>query len=200
MAALLTPATAAPTGTVVTIGEQVNGNSVPWRGSGTAMRFQCIWLQNEIGAAGYINSVEFAYQSGGSTAAFNNVRVFLSHTKKTGLEAIFDNNYDGNTPVKVLDKLSLSLTGTGWLDIGITPNTFDYNNQDNLLMEILWKGDSGHNIYCWRYDMVAGRVYAFSDTASSGTVYNEGQYIRIHINTMAGLEPTSLGRVRALYR
>jgi hypothetical protein len=48
--------------------------------------------------------------------------------------------------------------------------------------------------------MTAGRVYAFNDFLGVGTVYDQGQYIRLHVGTMAGLEPTSLGRVKALFR
>jgi hypothetical protein len=164
------------------------------------MRFQCLWQQTDINFPGFVNAVEFKYSSGHTSGAFNNVRVWLCHTNKTALEAVFDDNYGGNTPVQVMDTLTLTLRGPGWLDIGIDPNKFNYNNRDNLLMEIRWKGSSGHIIYCKIYDATGGRCYAFNDAATAGTVVDEGQYIRLHINTMAGLEPTSLGRVRALYR
>lgn len=189
------------TGEVITLGTQITGNSIPWMGQGaTGMRFQCLWLQSDINYGGYVNGVEFAYQSGRPPAAFNNVRVWLCHTNKTALEAAFDDNYGGNTPVQVMDKLNLTLNGTGWYDLGIDPNKFSYNNRDNLLMEIRWSGDSGTSIYCWRSEGTAMRVYARADNAAWGTVENNSQYIRLHIGTMAGVEPTSLGRVRALYR
>jgi len=200
IAAILTATGAGASGKVVTIGTRVNGNRVPWRGAGVAMRFQCLWLKSEINVPGYINVVEFAYHSGSSTGAFNNVRVSLCHTTKTKLESTFYNNYAGKTPVLVLDKLTLVLSGKEWINVGITPRKFNYNNRDNLLMEIRWRGDSGNNIYCWRSNMTAGRVYAYNDEAAVGTVYDEGQYIRLHVGTMVGLEPTSVGRVRALYR
>ncbi len=198
--AVLAAAAAGASGKVVTIGTRVNGNRVPWRGAGAAMRFQCLWLKSEINVPGYINVVEFAYHSGSSIGGFNNVRVSLCHTTKTRLEPTFYNNYGGKTPVQVMNKLSLVLSGRAWLDIGIDADKFNYNNRDNLLMEIRWRGDSGNNIYCWRSDMTAGRVYAYNDEAAVGTVYYEGQYIRLHVATMVGLEPTSLGRVKALYR
>jgi len=201
VAAILAATAASASGKVVIIGKRVTANRSPWRGrGGYAMRFQCLWLQRDINYAGYINAVEFAYHSGSTTAAFNNVRVWLCHTTKTELEATFDNNYAGKTPVQVLAKLSLELRGTEWINVGISPGKFNYNNRDNLLMEIRWRGDSGDDIYCWRYDMIAGRVYAYNDEAAVGTVYDQGQYIRLHVGTMAALEPTSLGRVRALYR
>ena len=196
-----TPAIADASGKVFTIGTRVTGNSIPWMGQGAAaMRFQCLWFQSDINYAGYINAIEFAYQSGNPPAAFNNVKVWLCHTGKTTLEPTFDNNYTGNTPVQVMDKLTLTLEGTGWYDLGIDPNKFSFNNTANLLMEIRWYGDSGRAIYCWRSGGTAARVYAESHTAESGTVENNSQYIRLHISTMAGVEPTSLGRVRALFR
>jgi len=199
--ALLIPPLAEATGKVVTLGTQVTGNSIPWMGQGAgAMRFQCLWFERDIDYAGYVNAVEFAYQSGRPPAAFNNVKVWFCHTNKTALEATFDNNYAGNTPVQVMDKLTLTLSGTGWYDLGIDANKFSYNNRDNLLMEIRWFGDSETNLYCWRSEGTAARVYAKNDKAYIGTVENNSQYIRLHINTMAGVEPTSLGRVRALYR
>lgn len=198
--AISAPAAAEATGKVVTIGTQVTGNLVPWRGSGSSMRFQCLWLQKDIDYAGYINAIEFMYSSGSSSGAFNNCRVWLCHTTKKDLDYIFDNNYTGNTPVKVLDELSLVLSGTSWIDVGINANTFNYNNRDNLLMEVRWKGDSGNNIYCKTYNVFGGRCWATSDVATQGTVLDDGQYIRLHVGTMVGVEPTSLGRVKALYR
>ncbi len=201
LGAILAATAASGSGKVVTIGTRAAGNSIPWMGQGAAaMRFQCLWFQNDINYGGYVNGVEFAYQSGRPPAAFNNVRVWMCHTNKSALVATFDDNYAGNTPVPVMDKLTLTLSGTGWYDMGIDANKFSYNNRDNLLMEIRWFGDSETNLYCWRSEGTAARVYAKSHTATSGAVENNSQYIRLHINTMAGLEPTSLGRVRALYR
>ena len=200
MAAILTATGTGASGKVVTIGTEVTGSLVPWRGMGYEMRFQCLWLQRDINYAGYINRVDFKYSSGSTSGVFNNCRVWLCHTTKNVLEATFDNNYAGKTPVQVLDTVSLVLRGTEWIDLGISPGKFNYDNRDNLLMEIRWDGDSGHDIYCKIYNAAGGRCYAFRDDADTGTVYAEGQYIRLHIGTMAGVEPTSLGRVRALFR
>ena len=200
MAAILTATGAGASGKVVTIGTEVTGSLVPWRGMGYEMRFQCLWSQRDINYPGYINRVDFKYSSGSTSGVFNNCRVWLCHTSKGALEATFDNNYAGKTPVQVLDTVSLELRGTEWIDVGISPGKFNYDNRDNLLMEIRWRGDSGHDIYCKIYNAAGGRCYAFRDDAVIGTVYAEGQYIRLHIGTMAGLAPTSLGRVRALFR
>ena len=194
------PAAAEDSGKVVTIGTHASGNAIPWWGTSyNSMRFQCLWFKSDINTAGYINVVEFE-KSSGASGTFNDVRVWLCHTKKTALEATFNNNYTGSTPVQVRTSANLTLSGSGYFDIGITPNTFNYNNSDNLLMEIRWNGDTGTTCSCWRSSQPRSRVYASSHTATSGSVQNNGQCIRLHFGTMTGVAPTSLGRVTTLFR
>jgi hypothetical protein len=190
---------AGATGKVVVLGTHVSGNVIPWwGGSYDSCRFQCLWLQSEVGTAGYINAVEFE-KSDTTSGTYNNVRVWLCHSTKTQLEATFDNNYSG-TPVQVRSGGDLVFSGSGYADIGIDPNKFNYNNSDNLLLEIRWNGDSGTNVPCWRSGAATGRVYAWDHNATSGSVQVTGQCVRVHIGTMTGVAPTSLGRVKALYR
>ncbi|NIT37089.1 MAG: hypothetical protein GTN49_11430 [candidate division Zixibacteria bacterium] len=200
VAAAALAGTAYASGKVVVVGARAAANVAPWRGaSGNAMRFQCLWFQRDINYAGYVNAVEFE-KSNSASGRFLGVLVLLCHTKKVALEATFNNNYTGYTPVEVLHMRSFGLNGTGWYDLRINPDTFKYNNSDNLLMEIRWSGDEGHDVPCWRSSQPYSRCYAYDYNASQGTVYNNGQRVRLTIGTMAGLEPTSLGRVRALFR
>jgi hypothetical protein len=194
-------APAGATGKVVTIGSYAANNYIPWWGSSyNAMRFQCLWMQSDIAYAGYINKIEWnrgTYTTGG---LYNQVRVWLCHTTKTTLEATFDNNYTGNTPVLVRPTGSYTLpAGPNYVDMPITPNTFNYNNTNNLLMEIRWNGDGGVGNPCWRSPDAGRRVYATSDTATSGSVQANAQHIRLTIGTMTGVAPTSLGRIKGLY-
>jgi hypothetical protein len=188
-------------GYVVTIGSHAASNAIPWWGSSyDSMRYQCLWLQSEIAHAGYINTVEFE-KSDASAGTFNDVRVYLCHTTKTALEATFDNNYTGFTPVQVRTGGNLVFpASTGYFDIGITPNLFNYNNTNNLLMEVRWNGDTGTTCYCWRSAQANARVYASDHNAPSGSVQNNGQCIRLHIGTMTPVAPASLGHIKALLR
>lgn len=197
----IAPATAEDSGKVVIVESRGNGNRAPWRGlGGDAMRFQCLWLQSSINYAGYINMIEFDHSSGTYPAVFNNCKILLCHSTKTALEATFANNYTGKTPVEVFTGTE-TLTGSGWIDTHITPNKFNYDNKDNLLMEVVWNGDNARDIYMYRASGASRRCYSYSSTATTGTVYTgEAQYIRLHIGTMTGLEPTSLGRVKTLFR
>lgn len=196
-----TPAAAEDSGKVVILESYANSNRAPWRGGGgNAIRWQCLWFQSSINYAGYINQIEFYYGSGSLPASFNDCHILLCHTTKTALEATFANNYTGNTPVEVFSGTQ-TLTAGPWLNMGTKPNLFNYNNRDNLLMEITWNGDSGRDVYCWRGSGTYRRCYnTSSSTATTGTRYNESQYIRLHIGTMTGVAPTSLGRVKTLFR
>jgi len=195
------PAAAEASGKVVTVETPSDANRVPWRGGlGDGIRFQCLWFQRDIDYAGYLNRIEFSYFSGTLPASFNNCKILLCHTTKTMLEATFANNYTGNTPVEVFSGTQ-TLTGSEWLDIHVTPDTFDYNNSDNLLLDIVWDGDNGRDVFCYRAGGASRRCYSYTSTATAGTVYTmEAQYIRLTLGTMPAVAPTSLGRVKTLFR
>jgi len=188
------------TGYVVAIGAHASQNTLPWEITYPSIRFQCLWLQPEISHTGYINQVEFE-KSTSLDASFYNVRVWLCHTTRTELGAIFDGNYTGFTPVQVLNTAVLTFPpATGYFDIGITPNTFLYNNTNNLLMEIRFNGHTGPAMACWRSAQPYARIYEWDENADQGLVLNNGQCIRLHIGTMAGVEPASLGKIKSLFR
>jgi hypothetical protein len=184
---------------------QSSSNYSPWWGSSyNALRFMCLWEKSEIGATagGYINKIEFN-RSSSTGATFNNVRVYLCHSTKTALETTFANNYTGFTPVQVMNASSLTVTGnTGeWWDMGIDTDKFNYNNTNNLIMEIRWNGDNGSSALCYRGNGAAHRMWAVNDdNATTGSVFPQGQYIRMTISNTTGIAPTSLGRVKSLYR
>ena len=198
-ASALAPAAHA-SGKVVVVGARAARNVAPWRGaSGNSMRFQCLWFQRDVNYAGNVNRVEFD-KGDAAGGRFDSVRAWLCHTRKTALETTFADNYTGFTPVQVLNMRSVTVSGTGWFDLRINAGRFNYNNRNNLLMEVRWDGDDGFDVRCWRSGQPYSRCYAFNHNASQGTVYNNGQRVRLTIGTMVGLEPTSLGRVRALFR
>ena len=167
----------------VIIGVQATGNYIPfWGNSYDACRFMTLYLQNEINVAGQIVTLSFM-PSTNATGTFDNVRVNLCHTSATELSTTFDNNYTGNTPVEVMNVASLLVGNAGnvWMDWDID---FDYNNADNLLVEILWNGDGGVGVPIWRTtEAVPRRLYAWDDMATTGTVGNQCYYVKLAIST-----------------
>jgi hypothetical protein len=167
----------------VVIGVQATGNYIPfWGNSYNACRFQTLYRQSDIAVAGEI--VRFAFMPwGSSVGTFDNVRVYLCHTNVVQLSTTFDTNYGGNTPVEVINVPSMNVGNAGniWMEWDVS---FDYNNTDNLLIEIRWNGDNGVGVPIWRTNESAPfRLYAWDDNASTGTVGNQGYYAKLSIST-----------------
>lgn len=167
----------------VIIGVQATGNYIPfWGSSYDACRFMTLYLQSEINVAGEIVTLSFM-PSGSNVGTFDNVRVNLCHTSVTELSTTFDNNYSGNTPVEVMTVPSLLVGNAGnvWMDWDIS---FDYNNTDNLVVEIQWNSDNGIAVPIWRTtESVPRRLYAWDDMATTGTVGNQCYYVKLAIST-----------------
>lgn len=167
----------------VIIGTQVTGNYIPfWGDTYNACRFQTLYLQSEINQAGRIVTFSFM-PSGSNTGTYDNMRVYLCHTNVTQLSTTFDLNYGGNTPVLVIDEPSMLIGNAGnvWMDWDVS---FDYNNADNLLIEIRWNGDNGVGVPIWRTgEAVPRRLYAWDDNATTGTAGNQCYYTKLAIST-----------------
>jgi len=204
LALVVAASTVAVAGQHIVGGTKYTGNTIPWWGSYGAGRFHCMWYQKEINEAGAVTKIEFqVWSTAGNT--FNNVDMLLCHSSRTTLTNNYTTNYDGKTPVKVYSGnyvVGPSLPRDSWFT-QCSPTNFTYNNKDNLLLEISWQGRtpaSGVN-YFWRAQVgQPGRLWASSKTATTGSLYaNQGEIARITIG-YEGVAPTSLGRVKSLFR
>jgi hypothetical protein len=181
-AALLIPAAASADTTWVAVGSPVGPNSIPfWGGNYNAFRCQWLYHQSEINQAGDIVAIGL-YSSSDAPAEYRHVTVSCCHTPLTDLTTNFSDNYGGKSPQVLLQAETL-LVGTGvdqtWYYF---PGAFSYNDTDNLIVEVTWRGDAGVNERFYRNDMNSfnGRCYAYSDTASSGNRDSVmGDYIRL---------------------
>lgn len=172
----------------VIIGTPVIGNVIPfWGASYNAARFQVLFLQSEINTAGDI--VTFSFMPSSNTiGAYDSVRVYCCTTGVTQLSSTFDLNYGGNSPVEVMNVPSLLVGGSAnvWMDWDIS---FPYNNIDNLLLEIRWRGDGGINVALFRTaEAVPRRAYAWDDNASTGSLQNTSNYVKLAISTPSGIQ------------
>ncbi len=183
------------------------GNAAPFWAAQPAMRFQCLWLQSEIAEKGPVVKIDYSFHSyvGTPPTEFTGYKVLLCHTTVKKVSGIFKSNYGGKTPVEVFSgKLVIpkGLKENDWFMVLAPTKAFTYNNTNNLLMEVVWTGatGAGRNLFWIAASGQPGRVRAFSATAASGVVLaNQGQVARITIGSPA-VEPTSLGRVRAIFR
>jgi hypothetical protein len=188
--------------TDVIIGSQVTGNTIPFWGSGYgAHRFQTLFVQSDINLAGQI--IKFAVMPQSiSNPTYNNLRLYLCHTSRTNnLSTIFDENYDGNTPQLMFDSASytFNVSAGQWLEF---PANFDYDNVNNLLAEIRWRGSSGQNTYIWRCGTTGTgtfRVFFLgSDSSATGSADYVQYYVKLTIVTATGVEEVVIGEKPAV--
>jgi hypothetical protein len=186
-------------------GEPGRGNTNPFYATRAAMRYQCMWYQSEINENGPITKIEFKFHSyiGTPPSNFDGYKVILCHTSKDKLTTNFKANYDFKTPFTVYEgafDIPDNLTQDDWFTVCAPTSTFNYNNKNNMLMEVVWTEATGcRNLFWISLAGQPGRVRAYNATATEGVLLaNQGEIARITISKPA-VSPTSLGRIRALY-
>jgi hypothetical protein len=196
-------------GTHIVGGGYNSGNTIPFWSNSTyypQMRWHCLWRQTDINEAGYVSKIEWlAYPTTIQGGTFNGCKILLCHSTLATLTATYASNYTGNTPVTLFNGNYTAPTPSpgAWATIIEPTTTINYNNTSNLLMEVSWTSFSGggRNDYrCMGSGGVGGRVYAASATATSGTLNaTYAQYGRLTIG-FVGVAPTSLGRVKSIFK
>jgi len=195
-------ATAAATGHRVTIENGTTENMFPWwpMAFPSGCRFQMLFDRDAINYAGTVNEFELHKSSAGS-GNFTGAKFYLCHTSLTGLTGNFRDNYAGNTPALVASFPNYVLPlPSGFYPIPMA-TTFAYNNTDSLILEITYESSSGNGggLYCGRMS-TNHRVFGRTSTAESGTADTWGYNARLSFSYYPGVAPTSLGRVKALFR
>lgn len=153
--------------------------------------------------SGSITNIEWYAGRDATNAPFGKFEMRLCHTSLSQLTTTYQTNYGGNQPalVKAADPLVLTVRTNQWFAVPLaTP--FDYNNRDNLIVEVRWQnGQSETSIYTWTDDRpgqsLCLRQSQYNPT--TGTLYELHPVMRITYGDNA-VAPTSLGRVKALYR
>ncbi|NIT36292.1 MAG: hypothetical protein GTN49_07305 [candidate division Zixibacteria bacterium] len=110
----------------------------------------------------------------------------------------FKANYDGNTPVEVYARSQQRIYAERGAWFGWAFDTsFQYDGRRNLIIEVYWK-DADKQGQTSTY-ATAGTARGLYDVNGTFSLVNYWHHMRITLEGI-GLEPTSLGRMRALYR
>jgi hypothetical protein len=165
------------------------------------VRNQDLVLQSDAVPAGTITKWEWqCHLSGAENKAgtYYNFKIALCHTTLAELTYDYQANYNGHTPVEVYSRSQQYIYADrgdwfGWA----FDRDFDYDGKKNLIVEVYWK-DSDQQGQTSTY-ATAGTSRAYYDVNGSISVVNYWHLMRITIEGI-GVAPTSLGRVKALYR
>ncbi|GAI35996.1 unnamed protein product, partial [marine sediment metagenome] len=192
---------AAATGKQVTVTNGSGSNVIPWWPAifPNGCRCQMLYDQAKISYAGTINEFELE-KSNAYTCTATNVKFYLCHTKLATLTGNFKNNYGGNTPVGVAKFETYTVPArAGFYPIPMT-TTFKYNNTENLILEITYEKITGSNCGLRNGGLSLHRCWGYGPTPTTGTADAVGYNGRISFSYFTALEPTSLGRVKSLFR
>jgi len=204
LALVIGASTAAIAGVYEVGGTPNSNNTIPFWPTRPGMRWQTIWRQDEIKEAGPISHVEFRCAiSYSPDSTFTGCQILLCHTTLGHVTTSFSGNYGGKTPVTVFsgNKVIPAATVGTWVSV-VKPTNFTYNNTDNLLIEVSWVSASGAASCPMQVNSNGrcGRVYAYDPKAETGSVTNNYDQIGRLTVGFEGVAPTSLGRVKSLFR
>jgi hypothetical protein len=131
----------------------------------------------------------------------HNFWIKLSHTSRDKLVDDFELNYDGHKPVKVFatEDMGTIPPSYTWFGFDFSPG-FEYNGEDNLIVEVYWKDRDGTlsiGTFWTPYEARCCMCVGISTTEPA--VFDFVHYMRATISPIA-VEPTSLGRVKAVFQ
>lgn len=165
------------------------------------MRNQDLVLSTDEIPAGTVTKWEWQCHLSGSenkAGTYYNFKLLVCHTSLSELTYDFQKNYDGNTPVEVYSRSQEKIYAErgAWFGWAFDTN-FRYDGQHNLIIEVYWK-DSDQQGQTSTY-ATAGTNRGYYNVNGSISVVNYWHHMRITIEGI-GVAPTSLGRVKTLYR
>ncbi len=158
--------------------------------------------QSGLNFEAVITRIEWQAAGTFANAPFRLFELRFCYTSVSELTSDLKTNYGGNTPVLVHSANPLLLTGRPdeWFGFDLT-TTFAYNNKDNLIIEPRWDNNSVETA-CDAWGWSTGKNWGWISkeyNGESGQLFQIICRFRLTFDDQA-VAPTSLGRVRALYR
>ncbi len=148
-------------------------NGVPFLGGATnQMRSQFVYTPEQVGAEGIIKTIAFNNSWDiTDTGTYDNFQVKMAHTSLDALTATFANNYNGYL-IEVFPTQNITVDfpgGDSWFELDLNDN-FTYDSSHNLLIDIVWNGDNGTNIYIDTTNGIPGGLLYNTAGAGTGTI------------------------------
>ena len=147
-------------------GTSTSGLNRPFESAITQQRWQCLYLQSNIGQYGVIDKLYLkVFNSGAGTFGGTYFAINLGHTTSATLSTSLESNFnvDGKTEVYNVTSYSIaSYASSTWIGFDVN-NLFTYNNNGNLIFEIIWVGTASG------YDS-----NAIQETVTGSMMYDDG--------------------------
>jgi hypothetical protein len=196
----------------ILVGDPAMRIDMPYYGGGGYEAVRCMEVVRRTDGLVTGDITRWEWQAGEVdpvTGKFYKFKLRLCHTSRADLKAPFGGNYEGRTPVEVFaaDPATVDMRIREWFGFDVKP-AFKYDEKYNLLVEVWWEGDDEGGGLVFTADVPEQDRCVFASKKDGvpqygypdqGKVFNWLHFMRITLLPDA-VAPTSLGRVKALYR
>ena len=141
------------------------------------IREQYKWPASMISDSGVVDKLYFEVDQETGETYYEDLAIYMICVEADGLTAIFEDNYDGRTPIQVLNRSSYTASIKDGYVIFDIENLFVIQSSMNLIIEIRHSGSSGTNI--------DGEV-----TAGGGTLCTTGPGSDLYANSFGTVVDT----------
>jgi hypothetical protein len=158
--------------------------------------------KSDLNIKGLVTRVEYQSYDDYAPGSFYELEMRLCHTPLGALTTNFNQNYGGKTPVLVATANPFTINGKKdeWFGLDCAP-AFDYNNVDNLIVEVRWRNvQYTTKVEVWAYKAAGNFLLLGNDySATEGQLSTKTDRLRLTFDYPA-VSPTSLGRIKTLLR
>ncbi|MFW9966335.1 MAG: DNRLRE domain-containing protein [Candidatus Thorarchaeota archaeon] len=135
------------------------------------LRFQYKWPSSMIPKSGVVDKLLFEMDKLSGTTTYSDLAIYMiSVDDSSDLTTDFEANYDGGTPIQVLNRTEFTgVTKDGFMTIDIE-NTFVVSSSRNLIIEIRHTGAGGTIVNC-NYTVSGGSIAGSADPVPDGGAY-----------------------------
>ena len=158
--------------------------------------------KSSLNVEGPVTRVEYQSYDDYAAGYFYQLEMRLCHTPLSELTTNFNQNYGGKTPVLVASADPYTINGKKdeWFGLDCAP-AFDYNNADNLIVEVRWRNQQyTTRVEVWAYKAAGNFLLLGTDyNAAEGQLSTKTDRLRLTFDYPA-VSPTSLGRIKTLLR
>ncbi|MFW9926143.1 MAG: DNRLRE domain-containing protein [Candidatus Thorarchaeota archaeon] len=137
------------------------------------LRFQYKWPSSMIPKSGTVDKLMFEMDKLSGTTTYSDLAIYMISVEDSGaLTTDFEANYDGGTPIQVLNRTEFTgITRDGFMIIDIE-NTFVVSPSLDLIIEFRHTGASGTIVNC-NYTVSGGSIAGSADPVPNGGAYYE---------------------------
>jgi hypothetical protein len=158
--------------------------------------------KSSLNISGAVTRVEYQSYDNYAAGDFYQLEMRLCHTPLSELTTTFSQNYGGKTPVLVASANPYTINGKKdeWFGLNCEP-AFEYNNVDNLLVEVRWRNQQyTTRVEVWAYKAAGNYLLLGNDyNASEGQLSTKTDRLRLTFDYPA-VSPTSLGKIKTILR